>query len=84
MNNKLIFFKAPTCGPCKMFYPQVVKAAETLSLELITIDVTEDTDTPVKYNINSSGTLILIDNSGSEIKRWERPMPASQLIQEIQ
>ena len=36
---------------------------KTLNIELTTIDVTEDTETPEKYNIQSSGTLLLLNEN---------------------
>lgn len=84
MPYKFMFFKSPTCGPCKLFYPQVENAAKTLNIELITIDVTEDTETPKKYNIQSSGTLLLLNENNEVIKMWERPCPANNIISEVQ
>lgn len=81
---KFMFFKSPTCGPCKLFYPQVESAAKTLNIELITIDVNEDTITPEKFNVQSSGTLLLLDDSDNIIKSWQRPCPANNIINEVQ
>lgn len=81
--NKFMFFKSATCGPCKLFYPQVEKAAAELRIELTVIDVNEDTVTPEKFNVTSSGTLLLINKENEQVlKTWERPCPAHVIIQD--
>lgn len=82
--KKLVIFKSPTCGPCKLFAPMVKQAAEAIEAEYIEIDVS--TEDGLKFasenGINHSGCAWYeVDN---EIKiRWDKPVPATKLLADI-
>ena len=82
--KKIVIFKSPTCGPCKLFAPQVKKAADELNLEYVEIDVT--TDEGSKYardnGITHSGCAWYSEDDQIKI-RWEHPVPAAKLIADI-
>ncbi len=81
----LKFFKSPTCGPCKMFAPQVKKAVSETQIKEEDYDVStsEGLTEAAKYNITHSGAAILTDDSGKQIFVWEHPVPANKLIDDI-
>jgi thiol-disulfide isomerase/thioredoxin len=82
--KKLVIFKSPTCGPCKLFAPMVKQAAESIEAEYIEIDVS--TEDGLKFasenGITHSGCAWYeVDN---EIKiRWDKPVPATKLLADI-
>ena len=94
---KLLLFKSKTCGPCKMFEPQVIMASKETNVEYIPIDVEEDNtyhlwkdlstkDLLEKFSIQSSGVLVLLKDENKEdcyTVRFERPTAASNIIKTI-
>jgi thiol-disulfide isomerase/thioredoxin len=82
--KKLVMFKAPTCGPCKLFGPVVKQVAEEIGAEYIEIDVSTDEGNAFaeKNGITHSGCAWYeVDN---DIKiRWERPVPPAKLKEDI-
>lgn len=84
MNKKLILFKSPTCGPCKMFEPQLKKLAEQINAEYTFIDVTTELglDYASKNGVTHSGEAwLMIDN---DIKiRWNRPCAVEKLLADV-
>lgn len=65
MNNqlKVLDFQAKWCGPCKSVAPMVKKVvAEFENIQLIEIDVDEETDKAMEYGIRSVPTFILLKN----------------------
>jgi len=94
---KLLLFKSKTCGPCKMFEPQVIKASAETGVEYVPIDVEESNtyhfwkdlttnDLLEKFAIKSSGILILLMNEDVEdgpMVEFERPCAASNIVKTI-
>jgi len=94
---KLLLFKSKTCGPCKMFEPQIVKASNETGIKYIPIDVEENNiyhfwkdlttkDLLEKFAIQSSGILVLLINETIEdgpTVMFERPCPADHIIKII-
>ena len=94
---KLLLFKSKTCGPCKMFEPQILKAAETTGVEYIPVDVAENetfhfwkdlttVDLLEKFSINSSGVLVfLLDETkeDSPTIMFNKPTKAENIIERI-
>lgn len=58
----LIDFYADWCGPCKMMLPIVEEVAESLSgkVNVVKINVDEETELAIKYNVSSIPTFVLI------------------------
>lgn len=81
----LKFFKSPTCGPCRMFTPQIKSAIAETNVTEEDYDVSTETGLAeaTKYNVTHSGAAILTDNDGNTLFTWEHPVPAAQLIKDI-
>lgn len=64
---KLLKFQASWCGPCKM----LAKTLESMEVpyEITEIDIDEIPETAMKYSVRSIPTLIIVDETGAEIRR---------------
>ena len=94
---KLLLFKSKTCGPCKMFEPQVIKASEETGVEYIPVDVEEDDEFYLwkklttkelleKFAIQSSGMLVFLIDEAKEngpMVLFERPCAAANIVRTI-
>ena len=94
---KLLLFKSKTCGPCKMFEPQIIKASTETGVDYIPIDVEENNmyhfwkdlstkDLIEKFSIQSSGILIFLVDENIEngpMVIFERPCAAVNIIKTI-
>lgn len=65
--KQIIYFTAKWCGPCQTLGPIM----EVLSGELNVrkVDVDQDRELSAKYGIRSVPSLVLVNESGEEIKR---------------
>lgn len=64
---KLLKFQASWCGPCKM----LSKTLESMEVpyEIDQIDIDETPERAMKYSVRSIPTLIIVDETGTEIRR---------------
>ena len=64
----LLDFWAEWCGPCKMIAPMLETIAEEYQgrLKVVTINVDENPQTPLKYNVRSIPTLLLLKGESVE------------------
>ncbi len=65
----LIDFYADWCGPCKMLSPIVEEvAAEREDLKVVKINIDDEQELAIKYDVMSIPTLVVI-KSGEEVNR---------------
>ena len=69
MEIEVLKFSATWCGPCKVLATTLKDAAEIKS-----IDVEQDQETAMKYNIRRVPTLVFLRN-GKEVHRVSGSMP---------
>ena len=64
----LLDFWAEWCGPCKMIAPMLETIAEEYQgrLKVVKINVDENPQTPLKYNVRSIPTLLLLKGESVE------------------
>ena len=75
----IVDFWAQWCGPCKMMMPVLEKySAEDEAVEVVKINVDEDTDLASKYGIRSIPTFILFED-GEVVARQSGAMSVEQL-----
>jgi thioredoxin 1 len=65
--KEVLKFYADWCGPCKML-SKTLENLKDNNIPIKEIDIDEQTDLAVQYNVRSVPTMVLLEN-GSEIKR---------------
>ena len=75
------YFSATWCGPCKAFKPVMNEiAGEGYSIEFI--DVDQEQNKAVKYNVRSVPTTVIEEN-GEEVTRFVGAIPKHQVLQKL-
>ena len=64
---KLLKFSASWCQPCKML--TTITENMDLPYDMDSIDIDEQTEMAMKYNVRGVPTLVLVDDVGNEVKR---------------
>jgi thiol:disulfide interchange protein len=70
--RKLLFFYASWCPTCKVLNRDLLENERPLPEDLVIFKTDYDREVLLKqkYNITYQHTLVLIDDSGNEIKQW--------------
>ena len=58
----IVDFWAEWCGPCKMVAPVLQELADEYNIELIKINVDEQTDLATEFGITSIPVIMVVDN----------------------
>ncbi|MDJ0836945.1 MAG: thioredoxin [Acidobacteriota bacterium] len=75
----LVDFQAPWCGPCRQMSPLLENMAERRDdIMVASVDVDQNQDLAVKYQITSIPTLMMFKN-GSVVERLSGAMPVTAL-----
>lgn len=75
---KLLKFWAPWCAPCKQ-QAKILEDFKDLPIEEVNIDEEENLAKVDRYGIRSIPTLIITDNTGTEIKRFNGVTPITEI-----
>lgn len=79
----MIDFFANWCGPCKMMSPVIDEIAEELqNIKVGKINVDENQNLAMKYNVMSIPTIVIIKD-GKEIKRFVGVQDKENLIKDL-
>ena len=79
----LVDFWAPWCGPCRVVAPHLEELNEEQdNLRVVKLNVDDNQQTAVRYEVMSIPTLILFKN-GQVAKRVIGALPKKRLEQEI-
>tara|TARA_R100000908_G_C3710369_1_gene117238 strand:- start:160 stop:408 length:249 start_codon:yes stop_codon:yes gene_type:complete len=65
--NKIIYFTAPWCGPCRALGPVMDKLSLDIPIHKVNID--EDMEKASHYSVRSVPTLIKVDQNNNELAR---------------
>lgn len=79
---KILKFWANWCSPCKV-QGELLKNFNTVSIESIDIEKAANQDLVIKYDIRNLPTLIVVDDSGKELKRFSGITTLDKLEKEI-
>lgn len=74
-------FYAEWCGPCKSLSMIIKNAGDKVTLPIQEVNIDEEIMESVQYDIRSIPAMIILDDSGKEIKRHVGMMNESQLLE---
>src|SRR6201990_2094579 len=75
----LVDFWAPWCGPCRVVAPALEEiAGERDDLRIVKLNVDDNQQTAVQYQVLAIPTMILFRN-GQEVKRIQGAMPKKRI-----
>ena len=66
---KYLQFSAAWCGPCQSLSP-IMEQVKAKGIPVEKIDVDSNPDMSTRFGIRSVPTVILVDNSNNELKRF--------------
>ena len=73
--NKIYYFSADWCGPCKMLGP--VMGRSGLPYQKVNVD--NDQELSTKYGIRNVPTLVKVNSNGDELDRLVGAQPLEQI-----
>lgn len=74
-------FYADWCVSCKGLSMVIKAAGDKITLPIEEVDIDKELMESVQYDIRSVPTMIIVDNSGKEIKRKIGSMNETQLLE---
>jgi thioredoxin 1 len=77
---KLLKFHALWCGPCQGLSMLINNMEDEIKIHVENVDIDSDNETAIKYGVRSVPTLILVDDSGVEIKRHSGSLTKDDLL----
>lgn len=78
---KLLKFYATWCGPCKALSMTMNRMTDKITVPVQEIDIDQDMESAVKYQVRGVPTIVLVDDTGAEIKRQTGALNEKQLLQ---
>ena len=76
--KKILYFSASWCGPCKTLGPIMESVSGQVNYQKI--DVDNNQELSMKYGIRNIPTLVLVDESGTELNRSTGVLQKQQII----
>lgn len=80
--NKVLKFSAAWCGPCKVL-KKTLDEMESVKPLLEEVDIEENEDLCLKYNIRNVPVLVFLDENDNEIERLVGNLPKNKIEETI-
>lgn len=78
---RLLHFTAEWCGPCKMMKPMIDQIVyENPDLVYDPIDIDENRETAIDYEVMSVPTFVLVDDNNNPVARVIGAMPKQKFL----
>ena len=77
---KVLKFYAEWCGPCKGMSMIIAGAGDKISIPVEEYDIDNELMMSTEYQIRSVPTLVLVDDTGKEIRRQVGLINETQLL----
>lgn len=81
---KVLKFYADWCGPCKMLSRIVEDAGDKITIPFEDVNIDTDMMTGVQFGVRGVPTMVMVDDSGKEIKRKVGMMNEKDLLAWLQ
>lgn len=78
---KVLKFYATWCGPCKGLTTTLNGMADKISMPIEEVDIDSNMDVARKYNVRSVPTMVVVDDTGAEVKRVVGMMNETQVLE---
>lgn len=82
MELKILEFTSDWCSGCKVMEPILKEVCTNLDIKLVEVDVDEDEDLVITYNVRNIPTLVFIKND-EIVDRITGTMSKDKLIERI-
>ena len=81
---KILFFTGAWCMACKAFLPLVENVAVQNNIDFEIIDIEENKGLVRDHNIKSLPTMVLLDDAGKTVKRWQGTRSKEELLKALE
>lgn len=78
---KVLKFEASWCGPCKMLGKAIESVRDQTDVKIEEIDIDQQPERTKQYQVRGVPTLVLLDNTGVEVKRKSGAMSGPQFLE---
>lgn len=78
---KLLKFQATWCQPCKMLSRTMQEAADKITIPVEEIDIDQNMDMAVQFQVRGVPTLVVVDDEGKELKRMTGMVNETKLME---
>ncbi|HLB50907.1 MAG TPA: thioredoxin family protein [Patescibacteria group bacterium] len=82
----VLFFKASWCPTCRALDADIMKNLSAIPSSLLILTVNYDTATDLrkKYGVTTQHTLVQVDASGAQLKKWQGSLTLNDLVAQVQ